>query len=370
MWTTDVFDCAPQSLARAVERAAEAGAGTIQVLGGIGNEWGPKELDPIIRKCPVPIFGGLFPQVIMGGRAVERGAVVIGHTETARIATVPLGSSVGPPELWPEVLGNPRSVIGFFDATESPSGVARALFRFQPSRVAWCGGGAGALDFSARPVVIDPDGLHGSVMVLAAFDCEMSLGIAHGWRAFGPPLLVTESEGRDLISLDWGPALEVYGATVAEGAGVRIGRDDFFALASRFPLILESFGGEGVVRDPLEVLPSGALRCAGDIPLHSTVRVATGSQEEMVSAARHALALATEPFPEWDRKSVLVFDCVSRALFMGADFRNELDALAVDGQPATGALTIGELSGRPESLLQIHNKTTVVARLLSVRRGP
>lgn len=340
------------------------GARTIQLLGTVGSGLGPSELDPLIRECPTPIFGGLFPMILQGGQAVSDGFTIIGHTDPARIATVELNDQA--PELgtWPSDLDDARSVIAFYDASSSAANLVRALFQHQPRRLTWCGGGAGGLDFKPRPVIITPTGLRSSVMVMAGFNAAMRVGVAHGWHAFGAPLLITESDGHDIVSMDWSPAFDVYRTTVLDGAGVEIAADNFFADASRFPLILETFGGEGVVRDPLETLTDRSIRCAGDIPIHSTVRVATATTDAMVSAARSALGAALAHPPVEGEPDVIAFDCISRALLMKDDFAREVAALAVAGRPVVGALTIGELAGHADSLLKIHNKTTVVARFL------
>jgi len=59
----------------------------------------------------------------------------------------------------------------------------------------------------------------------------------------------------------------------------------------------------------------------------------------------------------------LVFDCISRALFLQDHFAQELAAVAQGQSPLFGALTIGEIANSGRSYLEFFNKTTVVARL-------
>ena len=64
----------------------------------------------------------------------------------------------------------------------------------------------------------------------------------------------------------------------------------------------------------------------------------------------------------------LLIDCISRAIFLGPRFANELaavrTALAAGGAPApVGALTLGEISCRGDGYLEFFNKTAVVGVL-------
>ncbi len=288
---------------------------------------------------------------------------------------VELSDEVLPAEQWAPALDGAASVIAYLDATQPSAGLMRALFHDRGGRATWCGGGAGGLDFAPRPVIITPQGLRGGVAVLAGLKARTSLGVTHGWSAFGEPMLVTESNGNDVLTLDFRPAYEVYRETVELHSGRRFDDEGFFALASRYPLMLERFGGEGVVRDPLSALPGGGLRCAGDMPPHATVRVATGAFEDMLAAASEARDQALAGMNVLPGASsppgtmTLTIDCISRSLLLGDRLKDELEALRVPGALQVGALTIGEVASGTNSFLQVHNKTTVLA-LLDAPTGP
>ena len=43
-----------------------------------------------------------------------------------------------------------------------------------------------------------------------ASDAPLGIGVQHGWRRVGEPMLVTGSEGSKVLTLDDQPALDVY----------------------------------------------------------------------------------------------------------------------------------------------------------------
>lgn len=336
------------------------GARSLQILGAVGNGWTPETVDPVLAAAGVPVFGGLFPRVIFDGQSHERGVVVMAHDE-ARITVIECIDSIAPAELWAPSLRGARTIITYLDATCSTGPLTNALFRELGAGATWLGGGAGDLDFVRRPVVITPLGLRAGVAVLAGLDAAATVGITHGWRAFGEPMLVSEAQGNDIVSLDWRPAHEVYREAVEAHSGRRFEAEGFFALASTYPLMLERFGAEGIVRDPLTVLPEGAIRCAGEVPSHASIRIANGDVNDMLAAAREARVLAAADGLTEPRGMALTLDCISRALLLGERLEEELEALRIPGLPQVGALTIGEIASTGDGFLQVHNKTTVLA---------
>jgi hypothetical protein len=336
------------------------GARSVQILGAVGNDWTPELLDPVLTTMEVPVFGGLFPGVIYDGDRYDRGTVLIGHDAIASVAVVDCEHPDGNVERWLPALQSSKTVVTYVDATCPTGPLTDALFRELGAGPAWLGGGAGSLDFVRRPVILTPEGLRAGVAVLAGFDTSTRLGVTHGWQAFSEPMLVTEAEGNDIVSIDWRPAFEVYREVVESHSGRSFDRDGFYALASTYPLMLERFGAEGIVRDPLTALPGGRLRCAGDVQPNATIRVAHGEFSDMLGAAHSARETSSAGGVSTDSLA-LTIDCISRALLLGDRLKDELAALRLPGLPQLGALTIGEVASTGDRFLEVHNKTTVLA---------
>ena len=346
---------------RAVDALVEAGAKSIQFFSVPEARQPPGELerlDRALRECPVPIFGGLFPGLIYEGASYDRGTLALGHDEVLSVCVLDEGERS---PVFPEALYDAKTFFAYVDATCESGDIAMLLYRELGGDARWVGGGAGDLDFERRPVIVTPTGLQSGCAVLAGSSTNTTVGVSHGWKPFGEALIVTESDGNDVIALDWQPAFEVYQALVEKHSG-RSFEDGFFELASSYPLILERMGAEGIVRDPLALLPNGVLRCAGGVPTNSTVRVATSTLGQMLEASSSS-RIGIQRSAQLADAPVLTIDCISRSLLLGADLAQELETLRIPSCPQVGVLSIGEIANDGSNMLQVHNKTTVLATL-------
>ena len=66
----------PALLAQRLQEAVQAGARSVLVLAGDGVAWPAEAVNPLLQALPVPVFGGVFPQVLHGGMHTETGLVV------------------------------------------------------------------------------------------------------------------------------------------------------------------------------------------------------------------------------------------------------------------------------------------------------
>ena len=369
MQTIHATGSSVSALQQAIDSLVAQGAASIQILGAVQNNWTPESLNPLLTAAPVPVFGALFPGVIYEGQSYETGFVAIGHSVDVTIVVLPCPDPPITAVQALQRLSDAKTIFIYLDATCPSGDFTRLLYNELGSHASWCGGGAGALDFVRRPVIITPDGLQAGVAVLAGMDKRASIGVTHGWSAFGSPILVTESNGNDILSLDWRPANDVYREIVEAHSGRTFEQEGFFQLASIYPLMLETFGGEGIIRDPLAPLPDGGLRCAGDIPVHSIVRVANGNPEAMLVAAGEAQVKAISGHPGTTGSVALTINCISRALLLKDRLAIELQALCIPDATQVGALTIGEFASAGGKLLQVHNKTSVLAALAPSQPG-
>ena len=343
----------------AIANLAAAGAEAVQVLCGVANDWPQHLVDNVILGAPVPVFGGLFPGLIHAGARFERGTIAIAHNQPVRLHVVDLTTPHFNSLSTDLAESGSERMLVWFDAAGTAGPLLDHLFEEFGVHPVWLGGGAGALDFVQRPVVVTPAGLRSGVAVVASIAEPLVVGISHGWQPIGTSMQVTAASNNDVLEFDWRPAFDVYREIVEQHSGRRFATEPFFDLASRYPLVLERFDGEGIVRDPLSILPGGGIRCAGNIPAHATVRIATGQIRHMLDAAAMARARATRNGIHRGAIALAV-DCISRALVLNERLQEELTALAVPTLPQLGALTIGEVASHPHGYLQLHNKTAVL----------
>jgi hypothetical protein len=336
------------------------------VLAADGNGFTPAAVDPHLAGCPLPLFGGVFPQVVHGREHLARGTVVIGLPVAPRLTTIRTLSDPDAPIT--------AAVAAAIDAEAAGStcfvfvdGLARrigalvdALFVHHGVGVGFVGGGAGSLTLVQRPCVLTNGGLLADAAVLAQLPLASGIGVAHGWAIISDPLKVTRSDRTTIVELDYRPALDVYREVVEPAAGVRVTADDFFTVAKGHPFGIRRMDSEVVVRDPITVGDRGSLVCVGDVAQGSVVHILRGEAEALIAAARLADTRAHQALaaPTGWR---LFIDCISRVLFLGDGFGAELAAVD-DGVPMVGALTLGEIASSGDGMLEFYNKTAVVGR--------
>ena len=94
------------------------------------------------------------------------------------------------------------------------------------------------------------------------------------------------------------------------------------------------------------------------------MHILTGDIDSLISAAGEAATLGRENFS--GNPSHLVtffFDCISRVLFLGDRFGEEIERVYSPESPLIGALTIGEIANSGRDYLEFYNKTSVLGVL-------
>jgi hypothetical protein len=337
------------ALAASLDHLAAQGARGVMVLGCVANEWPADGVRAVLRAASPVCFGALFPGVIHNGRVLRRGAVLVGLREAPAVARVTS------PDADLSALREAMGLCVFGDAGDATEPLLEPLYAQIGPGPSCVGGGAGSLDRPAPTPLVTPEGLDGGGVVVAAIPHRLRVAAAHGWSAVGEDLCVTRARGDVLHELNWQPAQAVYRRALdAIGAPVD-DPQDFYRVASRYPLLLQDLTGTSIVRDPMRALPDGALRCAGALDPHTMLRVGRGDAASMLAAA---LAVADALAPGFDpaRDALLTLCCISRELLLGSRIGLELAALRLRGAPQVGALTLGEVVGDGESMMRLHNK--------------
>jgi hypothetical protein len=186
-----------------------------------------------------------------------------------------------------------------------------------------------------------------------------SIGVAHGWRSISDAFKVTEAIGNRIITLDWRPAFDVYREVVEQHSGLSFASLPFFDIAKAYPFGIAKLDSEMVVRDPMQE-QRGELICIGEVPKGAFVHILYGRPDTVIEAAGHALNLARLDFTPGNPGLMLFVDCISRVLFLGEEFNQEISAVACDELPMVGALTLGEIANNGHDYLEFYNKTSVI----------
>ncbi|EAY26822.1 FIST signal transduction protein [Microscilla marina] len=324
------------------------------------------QLIQVLNTHHISFFGGVFPGVVFQEKKYERGLVAEQLPANIDLLLV-------------QELDSPDFEIGFLpnivtcnDAlsalvlvdglTANIASFLRRLYDIYGDNVNYMGGGAGSLTLEQMPCVFNQEGIFQDAAIVAFTRSSSSLGIRHGWQKIVEPFLATNTTNNVISELNWGNAFEVYRDVVEESSGERLLQNSFFDIAKGYPFGITKEGLEVVVRDPIMVNAQGDLVCVGEVPQNASLAILKGDKQNLIKAAKEAAEACDN-----SRQSLcMVFDCISRVLFLEDDFDKELQAVKKGlGNPAQllGALTLGEISSYGDGYIEFFNKTIVVGAL-------
>lgn len=196
-----------------------------------------------------------------------------------------------------------------------------------------------------------------------ASDAPIGIGVRHGWRRVGEPMLVTSSAENRVYTLDDRPALDVYLEHLgleepADGDGEGLAR-----LALTHPLGISRPGGEDKVR-----LISGgdvaerSLSCIAEVPQGALIWIMEGDAQSVLDATDAAAGASLAALDGRSPLGMIAFDCIARRGVLGDEgIQAEIDRLAAlaAGAPIAGFYTYGEIA-RTQGVRGFHNQTLVV----------
>lgn len=358
----------PEALAARLDEAVRAGSRAVLILAGDGVAWPADAVSPLLTRLPVPAFGAVFPEVIHGTEHSATGLVVVGLGHEAQVTVVRGLNEPGSDfaSALADTAAPQGSVLVLVDGLASS--IARfveAVFDHIGAGPSFIGGGGGSLSFQPRPCLFTPAGLLEGAAMVVGLDVDLAVGVRHGWRPIAGPFVVTATAGNAVHQLDYRPAAEVYQACVGPQVQAQLDDANFFAHAKGFPFGIERFDGSLLVRDPI-VMQGSSLVCVGELPEQTAVHILRGDAEQLIAAAREGTAAALRALPGPPGGGLLI-DCISRVLFLGERFTEELAAVqdqlheaGASRHPLFGALTLGEIANNGGHCLEFYNKTLVL----------
>lgn len=308
----------------------------------------------------LPFFGGIFPEIIFENKRKQEGVLIIALDYKVDNYTVKLDDEA-------EIS---RQIENICDAIEPNANTAwiyvdcfstnktlliESLYQNLGYSFTYVGGGAGSLSFEQIPSVFNNSGIYKNAAILAFASTNLSLGVAHGWNPISEKLKVTKTNGNNIISIDWKPAVDVYTAIVEQHSNCKFEEQGFFQLAKSYPLGMVKVGGDIIVRDPI-MIQENELVIVDKVNEGEFVQILNGDMNSLLAGAKNAKLLAHGTA---NNKNVFCIDCISRVLYMNDDFQNEIDIIK-GNHTLNGILTIGEIASNSQTFLEIFNKTTVV----------
>lgn len=212
--------------------------------------------------------------------------------------------------------------------------------------------------------------LHGEdvlsdAVVFAALgsDAPIGIGVRHGWRRAGEPLLITRSAHNRVYEIDDRPALDAYLERLDAPPEARRDAAAFTQFAQTHPLGLAARRGEAHVRFVGEAdFEQRSLICIAEVPQGGRAWLMEGDDQSVLRATDAACDVALSALDGQRALGMLAFDCIARRGVLGDErVCQEISQIAerADGAPVAGFYTYGEIA-RTQGVSGFHNQTLVV----------
>lgn len=208
--------------------------------------------------------------------------------------------------------------------------------------------------------------LSGAVVAAAiGSDAPLGIGVRHGWRRVGDPMLITRSAGSRVYEIEGRPALDVYFERLDAPEDVRRDAGAFVRFAQVHPLGLASRSEEHVRFIGEADFEGRSLGCIAEIPQGSLAWLMEGDDSSVLEATDAACEDALTALGGRRPLGLLAFDCIARRGVLGDEgIRAEVKRVAARGvgAPVAGFYTYGEIA-RTRGINGFHNQTLVVLAL-------
>jgi hypothetical protein len=242
--------------------------------------------------------------------------------------------------------------------------VVRGAYRAVGATVPLVGGCAGDdLKMTTTFQFHGTEVLTGAVVAAAvASDAPLGIGVRHGWRRVGEPMVVTNSDGNRLFTLDDRPALDAYLDRLHAPAEAHTDPAAFTRFALTHPLGISRRSGEEVRFVAEADFEQRSLVCIANVAKGGLAWFMEGDEQSVLEATDAACSEALSALGEQPPLGLVAFDCIARRGVVGDEgIQREVNRLEgfSAGAPIAGFYTYGEFA-RTRGTTGFHNQTLVV----------
>jgi hypothetical protein len=326
-------------------------------------------LQSVCREARIPLFGAVFPALVVDDRFSSVGAWLLRIDELSHAQLLPelptdaaslpsvAGSLVA--SVMPHLTAPEATLFLLFDAMYPRiASLLDELYLRLGNRVSYVGANAGSETYRPSPCLFDGARVAGGGVLALVLDGHRGAVLEHGYGVPQKMIAASATEGNRIITIDWRPAFEVYREVAREQYGVDVDRENFYRYAVRFPFGIVRGDGEVVVRIPVALEADGSLFCVGEVPANSLLTLLRAPEVDSRLTIDTLVAGLGGPGGSAQR-DLLLFYCAGRRLYLGdeaaraelAEFKERSGASRV-----AGALSLGEIgSPEPSAYPAFHN---------------
>lgn len=310
-----------------------------------------------LNEHSVSFFGGIFPQILVGNKNRDEGYIVEKLQPVYSSLVLPFMMRFSQDS---EKLRGATAIIFVDGLSGRMKDLTDTVYDKLGDTVTYVGGGAGFYDMHQRPCIFNNKQLFQDALYICVVNNESQLALEHGWKKMSGPFYVKGSYDNVVSYLDSYRAFDVYRHVIEEEVNLTLFKEDFFIYAKDHPFGILEDDGSLVVRDPIAVNDDDEIICVAGIPEGSEVYILKGDIDTLLKSSKQITEACRDKAPT--KYLPLLFDCISRAMYLGKHFSEELDNIQANlNYGIEGALSIGELACGKKGELVIHNKSTVLA---------
>lgn len=332
----------------------------LMILTGEKSSSDVDELISYLNEEKVKFFGGIYSRLLVRNQSLKEGFIVQKYEPIYSSMVLPFLMRF---KLDPKTIENCTALVLVDGLSSKMTDLTDTIYNKLTSKVNYVGGGAGYYDLIQRPCIFTNDGIFKDVSYVCIVKSPVKLAVSHGWNKLEGPFHITESNENILSKLDEYNAFDVYRDVIEDEEKITLCKSDFFTYAKDHPFgIIKKGQTNIVVRDPISLTENNEIVCVADIPQGSKLYILKGDVNSLLSSSLDTAINCASNAPE--KYTPLLFDCISRAMFLENRFEEELDNIQSKLKYSVeGALSIGEISSNQNSELVIHNKSTILGLL-------
>jgi hypothetical protein len=317
------------------------------------------EMIELLNERNISFFGAIFPEIIIGNKTRREGFVVEKLRPVYSALVFPYMMKFSQSE---GKLRGATAIIFADGLSGRMKDLTDTVYDKLGDTVTYVGGGAGFKDMKHRPCIFNSTGLHKDALYVCIIKNKTSLAVEHGWKIMRGPFYVNRAYDNVLSVIDNCNAFDVYRHVIEEEENLTLFKEDFFIYAKDHPFGILDKDGTIIVRDPVAVNDADEIICVAGIPEGSDLYILHGDIEALLKSSLQITRAQENINNPPKRYLPLLFDCISRAMFLGKYISEELDNIQANlTYGVEGALSIGEIACKKTGELVIHNKSTVLA---------
>lgn len=316
-----------------------------------------KECYEKLQQLNINFHGAIFPQIFFENQNYEQGFLVYELKDDAQ-AFIIENITYNIDDEVEEILSDKKTILLIVDGLSSHiETFLEEFYEYCSDDCTILGGGAGSLTLMQEPVIFNNYGIFQNAALIISHENKSNCGVKHGWEKLKGPYVVTDAQRNVLKSIDYKNAFSVYKEVVENDSNMQFNETNFFDLAKSYPIGIEKYGSEIIVRDPI-ILENDHLVLVGEIDKNSVIYILKGNKDNLIQAAKNA----SNDIKNDESNNLFGIDCISRVLFLEERFVDELKAISSSHKEKTlsGILTLGEIANNHEKFIEFYNKTCVV----------